>query len=98
MLGRPDSHVHQNFKLSSNSLDQASDFLDASQMTQLPHRRPSPQLEASAGHPMQGHSPLKVRHSVDLGVDRSKLLGNEGPTVAHEVGLGALRQDLKLSG
>lgn len=63
-------------------------------MTNLaPH--PTPQLEGISGHSIQGHSPLKVRHSVDLGVDRSKLLGDEGPTVAQEVGVGALRWNPK---
>lgn len=70
-----------------------TNFLGASHMTCLAHHRPSPQLEGTSGHPIQGHSPLKVRHSVDLGVDRSKLLGDEGPTVAQEVGVGAQRQD-----
>ncbi|XP_050730013.1 KICSTOR complex protein SZT2-like isoform X17 [Eriocheir sinensis] len=45
----------------------------------------TPLLEGAAGHPKQGHSPLKVRHSVDLGVDRSKLLGTEGTTVGQEL-------------
>ncbi|XP_042227057.1 KICSTOR complex protein SZT2-like isoform X3 [Homarus americanus] len=31
-----------------------------------------------------GHSPLKVRHSVDLGMERSKLLGEDGHLSSHE--------------
>ncbi|KAG0714062.1 KICSTOR complex protein SZT2 [Chionoecetes opilio] len=42
------------------------------------------QLEGAGGHSVLGHSPLKVRHSVDLGVDRCKLLGDEGPTAVQE--------------
>ncbi|XP_063888022.1 KICSTOR complex protein SZT2-like isoform X5 [Scylla paramamosain] len=44
----------------------------------------SPVLEVSSSQSAQGHSPLKVRHSVDLGVDRSKLLGDEGPSLPQE--------------
>lgn len=37
--------------------------------------------------PTMGHSPLKVRHSVDLGIERSKLLSEEGLFTPHEVKL-----------
>ncbi|XP_037802509.1 KICSTOR complex protein SZT2-like isoform X9 [Penaeus monodon] len=42
-------------------------------------RAPSPlTLVQSEGTPSTGHSPLKLRHSVDFGVERGRLLGQEG--------------------
>lgn len=46
----------------------------------------------SEGTPSTGHSPLKLRHSVDFGVERGRLLGQEGREVEFIIRLSLLLQ------
>lgn len=46
----------------------------------------------SEGAPSTGHSPLKLRHSVDFGVERGRLLSQEGREVEFIIRLSLLLQ------